>query len=291
MTTLESLAAAMFPAITHTPEDYEAMYPPRALKEGARVTRIAPSPTGYLHLGVFFTAMVNRLTASASDGVFYFRLEDTDKKREVAGGAEDILTGLNAYGLTIDEGFVAPGEVRGAYGPYQQSERVAIYQCYVKSLVEKGLAYPCFCTEEQRQAVREQQEAAKQRTGYYGAYAPCRSLSPEEALERVRAGASYVVRLRSPGSEENRVKFDDMIKGTIEMPENDEDLVLLKSDGVPTYHFAHAVDDHLMRTTHVIRGDEWISSVPKHLQLFRLLGFKPPKYAHVSPIMKEENGG
>ena len=166
MTTLESLAAAMFPAITHTPEDYEAMYPPRALKEGARVTRIAPSPTGYLHLGVFFTAMVNRLTASASDGVFYFRLEDTDKKREVAGGAEDILTGLNAYGLTIDEGFVAPGEVRGAYGPYQQSERVAIYQCYVKSLVEKGLAYPCFCTEEQRQAVREQQEEAKQRTGY-----------------------------------------------------------------------------------------------------------------------------
>ena len=291
MTTLESLAAAMFPAITHTPEDYEAMNPPRALKEGARVTRIAPSPTGYLHLGVFFTAMVNRLTASASDGVFYFRLEDTDKKREVAGGAEDILTGLNAYGLTIDEGFVAPGEVRGAYGPYQQSERVAIYQCYVKSLVEKGLAYPCFCTEEQRQAVREQQEEAKQRTGYYGAYAPCRSLSPEEALERVRAGASYVVRLRSPGSEENRVKFDDMIKGTIEMPENDEDLVLLKSDGVPTYHFAHAVDDHLMRTTHVIRGDEWISSVPKHLQLFRLLGFKPPKYAHVSPIMKEENGG
>ena len=249
-------------------------------------TRFAPSPTGFLHLGVFFTAMVNRLTASASDGVFYFRLEDTDKKREVAGGAEDILTGLNAYGLTIDEGFVAPGEVRGAYGPYQQSERVAIYQCYVKSLVEKGLAYPCFCTEEQRQAVREQQEEAKQRTGYYGAYAPCRSLSPEEALERVRAGASYVVRLRSPGSEENRVKFDDMIKGTIEMPENDEDLVLLKSDGVPTYHFAHAVDDHLMRTTHVVRGDEWLPSLPFHIQLFQALGFKLPKYVHIGPLMK-----
>lgn len=291
MTTLEKLACAMFPDVTRTPQEYETMYPPRQLPEGARVTRIAPSPTGFLHLGVFFTAMVNRLTASATGGVFYFRLEDTDKKREVEGGAEDILKGLGDYGLTIDEGFVAPGEVRGDYGPYQQSQRVEIYQSYVKSLVEQGLAYPCFCTEEQRQAAREQQEAAKQRTGYYGEYALCRRLSAEEALARIEAGEAYVVRLRSPGSEEHRIKFDDLIKGTIEMPENDEDLVLLKSDGVPTYHFAHAVDDHLMRTTHVIRGDEWISSVPKHLQLFRLLGFKPPKYAHVSPIMKEENGG
>lgn len=291
MTTLDKLASAMFPALSHTPDDYEALYPPRPLPEGARVTRIAPSPTGYLHLGVFFTAMINRLTASLSGGVFYFRLEDTDKKREVEGGAEDILRGLNAYGLTIDEGFVRPGEITGSYGPYQQSERVEIYHTYVKSLVEKGLAYPCFCSEEQRQEARAKQEAAKSRTGYYGPYALCRSLSAEEALARVEAGEPYVVRLRSPGKEENRIRFDDMIKGTIEMPENDEDLVLLKSDGVPTYHFAHVVDDHLMRTTHVIRGDEWISSVPKHLQLFRLLGFKPPKYAHVSPIMKEEDGG
>ena len=280
----------MFPNVDKTPAEYEEIYPLRQLKEGARVTRIAPSPTGYLHLGTFFTSMVNRMTADATDGVFYFRLEDTDKKREVEGGADDILKGMNDFGLTIDEGFVAPGEIKGDYGPYQQSQRAHIYHTYVKSLVEQNLAYPCFCSEEQRQVAREQQEAAKDRTGYYGKYAVCRNLTAEEALEKIQSGLPYVVRLRSMGSEENRIKFDDMIKGTIEMPENDEDIVLLKSDGIPTYHFAHAVDDHLMRTTHVIRGDEWISSVPKHLQLFKTLGFKPPKYAHVSPIMVEDNG-
>lgn len=290
MTTNEALAAAMFPQIRLTPEDCERRYPPRDLPEGARVTRIAPSPTGYLHLGTFFTAMVNRLTADATGGVFYFRLEDTDKKREVEGGADDILKGLREFGLTIDEGFVAPGEVKGDYGPYQQSCRAEIYQAYARRLVEQGLAYPCFCTEQARAAAREAQERDKQRTGYYGKYAVCRNIAPDEALSRVQAGESFVVRLRSPGSEEHRIKFTDLIKGTIEMPENDEDIVLLKSDGIPTYHFAHAVDDHLMRTTHVIRGDEWISSVPKHLQLFQILGFKPPKYAHVSPIMVEENG-
>ncbi len=290
MSIYSELAQAMFPHIDKTPADYELMYPARQLKEGARVTRIAPSPTGYLHLGTFFTSMVNRLTADATDGIFFFRLEDTDKKREVEGGADDILTGINAFGLSIDEGFVAPGEIRGDYGPYQQSERAEIYQAYVKSLVSDGLAYPCFCSEETRQAAREQQEANKDRTGYYGEYAVCRSIDTADALQRVQNGDSYVVRLRSNGSEQNRIKFDDMIKGTIEMPENDEDIVLLKSDGIPTYHFAHAIDDHLMRTTHVIRGDEWISSVPKHLQLFKTLGFKPPKYAHVSPIMVEDNG-
>ena len=290
MTAREKLADAMFPDVALTPEHFENIYPPRQLKEGARVTRLAPSPTGYLHLGVLYSAMVNKLTADTSGGLFYFRLEDTDSKREVEGGAEDILRGLNAYGITPEEGFVAPGEVRGDYGPYRQSERAAIYHVYVKSLVAQGLAYPCFCTEEERQAARERQEAAKARTGYYGEYALCRRLTDEEALARVEAGESYVVRLRSPGSEERRIKFDDLIKGTIEMPENDEDIVLLKSDGIPTYHFAHAVDDHLMRTTHVLRGDEWIASVPKHLQLFRVLGFKPPKYGHISPIMKEEGG-
>ena len=284
------LANAMFPNITKTPADYEEQFPQRQLAEGARVTRIAPSPTGYLHLGTFFTSMVNRMTADSTGGLFFFRLEDTDKKREVEGGADDILKGMNDFGLTIDEGFVAPGEIRGDYGPYQQSQRADIYHAYVKTLVEQNLAYPCFCSEEQRQAAREQQEAAKDRTGYYGKYAICRNLTAEEALAKIEAGESYVVRLRSMGSEENRIKFDDMIKGTIEMPENDEDIVLLKSDGIPTYHFAHAVDDHLMRTTHVIRGDEWISSVPKHLQLFKTLGFKAPKYAHVSPIMVEDNG-
>ena len=290
MTVREKLANAMFPDVSSTPEQLEDRYPPRQLKEGARVTRIAPSPTGYLHLGVLYSAMVNKLTADATGGLFYFRLEDTDKKREVEGGAEDILRGLTAYGVTPGEGFVAPGEIRGEYGPYRQSERASIYHVYAKSLVEQGLAYPCFCSEEERQAAREKQEAAKVRTGYYGEYALCRHLTDEEALARVEAGESHVVRLRSPGSEERRIQFDDLIKGKNEMPENDEDIVLLKSDGIPTYHFAHAVDDHLMRTTHVLRGDEWISSVPKHLQLFRVLGFKPPKYGHISPIMKEEGG-
>lgn len=285
------LADALFPDPLPTPEELEQRYPPRRLPEGARVTRIAPSPTGYLHLGVMFTALIDRLTASASGGVFYFRLEDTDKKREVAGGAEDILTGLNHYGIPIDEGFIAPGEVRGDYGPYRQSERAPIYHAYVKELVRQGLAYPCFCTPEELAAARSRQEASKQRTGYYGAYACCRSLAVEEAVQRIQRGDPYVVRLRSPGSEANRIRFDDAIKGTIEMPENDQDIILLKSDGIPTYHFAHAVDDHLMRTTHVIRGDEWISSVPVHIQLFRVLGFKPPKYAHVSPIMKDADGG
>ena len=290
MSIYAKLANTMFPNITKTPADYEEQFPQRQLADGARVTRIAPSPTGYLHLGTFFTSMVNRMTADSTGGLFFFRLEDTDKKREVAGGADDILKGMNDFGLTIDEGFVAPGEIRGDYGPYQQSQRADIYHAYVKTLVEQNLAYPCFCSEEQRQTAREQQEAAKDRTGYYGKYAICRNLTAEEALAKIEAGESYVVRLRSMGSEENRIKFDDMIKGTIEMPENDEDIVLLKSDGIPTYHFAHAVDDHLMRTTHVIRGDEWISSVPKHLQLFKTLGFKAPKYAHVSPIMVEDNG-
>jgi glutamyl-tRNA synthetase len=291
MTPNEKLAELMFPDVKLTPDHFENIYPPRQCKEGARITRIAPSPTGYLHLGVLFTAMVNRVTAKASGGVFYFRLEDTDKKREVEGGAEDILSGLNAYGVHPDEGFVAPGEIIGDYGPYRQSERAGIYHVYVKSLVAKGLAYPCFCSEEERQAAREKQEQMKVRTGYYGEFARCRSITPEQAIERISLGQPFVVRLRSPGSEERRIVFEDMIKGRIEMPENDEDFVLLKSDGIPTYHFAHAVDDHLMRTTHVIRGDEWISSVPKHIQLFRILGFKPPKYAHVSPIMKEDNGG
>ncbi len=290
MSFYDELAQMMFPHITKTPEDYETQFPLRMLPDGARVTRIAPSPTGYLHLGTFFTSMVNRMTADATDGVFFFRLEDTDKKREVEGGADDILKGMNDFGLTIDEGFVAPGIIKGDYGPYQQSCRAEIYHTYVKRLVAQNLAYPCFCTEAARQAAREQQEKNKDRTGYYGQYAVCRNLSPDEVMTRIQNGEPYVVRLRSMGSEENRIKFDDMIKGTIEMPENDEDIVLLKSDGIPTYHFAHAVDDHLMHTTHVIRGDEWISSVPKHLQLFKTLGFKPPKYAHVSPIMVEENG-
>lgn len=291
MTALEKLADLLFPGPLKTPEEYEALYPPRSLPEGARVTRFAPSPTGYLHLGVFFTATIDRLTADASNGIFYFRLEDTDKKREVEDGEDDILRGLAAYGLSIDEGIVAPGTIRGDYGPYRQTERRSIYHSYAKKLVLEGLAYPCFCTSETLEKIRVEQKKEKRRTGYYGPYACCRDLSVEEAISKIRSGEPYVLRLRSPGNPDRRIKFDDLIKGAVEMPENDEDFVLLKSDGIPTYHFAHAVDDHLMRTTHVIRGDEWLSSVPKHLQLFQLLGFKTPKYAHVSPILKEDGAG
>lgn len=286
----ERMAELLLPNIEKTPEDYEALYPARNLPEGARVTRIAPSPTGYLHIGTLFVAMVNRMIALTSGGVFFSRIEDTDKKREVEGGIADIIGGLNGFGITPTEGFVTPDRQEGAYGPYQQSKRGEIYRCFAKKLIAEGLAYPCFCTEEELAATRELQEKNKIRTGYHGEYAKCRSLSVAQAKEKLDAGLPFVVRLKSPGNEENRITFDDGVKGKIEMPENDEDFVILKSDGIPTYHFAHAVDDHLMRTTHVIRGDEWISSVPKHLQLFRLLGWKAPKYVHVSPIMKEENG-
>lgn len=269
-------------------EYYEEKYPHRGLKEGVKVTRLAPSPTGYLHLGVLYSALINRM-AAGKDGIFYLRIEDTDKKREVEGGLEDIVNGLISFGIVPDEGFMPDGE-KGPYAPYRQRLRREIYHSAAKKLVLEGLAYPCFCTEEELEQIRGEQESQKIRPGYYGKYARCRSLSIDEIKEKLSSGAPYVLRLKSPGNEENKVTFTDAIKGKIEMPENDADIVLLKSDGIPTYHFAHAVDDHLMRTTHVIRGDEWISSTPIHLQLFRLLGFKPPKYAHIAPIMKSEGG-
>ena len=284
------LAELLLPDIKNTPDYYENLYPARNLAEGARVTRIAPSPTGYLHLGTLFAALVNRITATSTGGIFYTRIEDTDKKREITGGIEDIIDGLNRFGITIDEGFVSGTEQKGEYGPYQQSQRAEIYQTYVKELIRQGLAYPCFCTAEELEAVRNEQEAQKLRTGYYGKFAKHRDITYEEAKALIDVGKPFVVRLKSPGSEENKIVFEDAVKGKIEMPENDEDFVLLKSDGIPTYHFAHAVDDHLMHTTHVLRGDEWISSVPKHIQLFKILGFKPPKYGHISPIMKLDNG-
>ena len=286
----EMLAQLLLPDIDKTPDYFEGLYPARDLKEGARVVRIAPSPTGYLHLGTLFAALVNRITATSSDGVFFTRIEDTDKKREIEGGIEDIIDGLDRFGIAIDEGFVSGSEQRGNYGPYRQSDRAEIYQTYAKELIRQGLAYPCFCTAEELDIKRQKQEEMKVRTGYHGEWATHRNITYDEAKALIDAGKPFVVRLRSPGSEENRITFDDTIKGKIEMPENDEDFVLLKSDGIPTYHFAHAVDDHLMHTTHVLRGDEWISSVPKHIQLFKLLGFKPPKYGHISPIMKLDNG-
>ncbi len=284
------MADLLLPNIDKTPDYYEEKYPERNLKEGARVTRVAPSPTGYLHLGTLFTSLANRITATSTDGIFFTRIEDTDKKREVKGGIEDIIDGLGRFGINIDEGFISGEMESGDYGPYQQSRRAEIYQTYVKDLIKKGLAYPCFCTAEELAEVREKQESEKIRTGYHGEWAKCRDITYEQAKALIEAGKTFVVRLRSSGSEDKKIVFEDVIKGKIEMPENDEDFVLLKSDGIPTYHFAHAIDDHLMHTTHVLRGDEWISSVPKHIQLFKLLGFKLPKFGHIAPIMKLDNG-
>lgn len=290
MTDFKELAQLLFSNITKAPQDMEDMYPPRALKEGARVTRFAPSPTGFLHFGNLFTCMVSYKTAKTTDGVFYVRVEDTDQKRKVEGAIDVMLKGLSVYGINADEGVVGDEKEIGDYGPYYQSARVEIYQTYAKALVEQGLAYPCFCSADELDEIRTAQENESIK-GYWGKWAKCRDLSFEQIKANIDSGMSWTLRLKSPGDLEKKCYFDDMIKGKIEMPENVQDVVLLKSDGIPTYHFAHAVDDHLMRTTHVVRGDEWISSVPIHLQLFKVLGFKPPKYAHVSPIMKEENGG
>ena len=287
------LAELLFGDITKTPEDYENAYPKRDLKDGAKVTRFAPSPTGFLHIGGLFAAFVSHLAAKRSGGVFFLRIEDTDKKREVENGVTGIVQGLRNFGIEIDEGMLTETESIGNYGPYTQSMRKEIYQTYAKSLVEKGLAYPCFCTAEELDEIRKNQEEKKQNPGYYGEFAKCRDLTLEEIEEKINAGMPYVLRLKSPGDESKRISFNDAIKGEIEMPENVQDIVLLKTDGIPTYHFAHAIDDHLMGTTDVIRGDEWISSAPVHLQLFEILGFKAPQYAHIAPVMKEdeETGG
>ena len=285
------LAELLFPDIKLTPEDMEKRYPERNLKEGSKVTRLAPSPTGFLHFGNLFAGTVAYKAArSTDDGIFFVRVEDTDQKRKVEGAVKVMLDGLKAFDVIADEGVVGEDEEKGDYGPYYQSKRKEIYHVFAKTLTQQGLAYPCFCSAEELEAIREKQENQPIK-GYWGEYAACRNLTYDQIKENIEKGMLWTLRLRSPGQLENKCRFDDMIKGKIEMPENVQDVVLLKSDGIPTYHFAHAVDDHLMRTTHVIRGDEWISSVPIHLQLFRVLGFKLPKFAHVSPIMKEENGG
>ena len=284
------LAELLFPHITKTPDDMEAQFPPRNLKEGVRVTRLAPSPTGFLHFGNLFAGTVAYRTAKTTDGIFFVRVEDTDQKRKIEGAVKVMLDGLEAFGVKADEGVIGEDMEKGDYGPYYQSKRKDIYHVFAKTLVEKDLAYPCFCSAEELDEIRAQQENEPQK-GYWGKYAKCRNLNLAEIQEKISAGAPWTLRLKSPGNAENKCYIDDMIKGKIEMPENVQDIVLLKSDGIPTYHFAHAVDDHLMRTTHVVRGDEWMSSCPVHLQLFKCLGFKVPKYAHVAPIMKEENGG
>ena len=269
---------------------YEEKYPERNLKEGAAVTRFAPSPTGFIHIGGLFGSIIDRKLAEQTEGVFILRIEDTDQKREIENGVEQIVNGLKDFDVIPDEGVISETEEKGSYGPYKQSQRKDIYEAYAKSLIKQGLAYPCFCTPEELEEIRAKQEAAKIRPGYYGVWAKYRTLPIDEAAEKIKNGEHYIIRFKSQGREDRRIKHKDSIKGNIEFPENDQDIVIIKADGLPTYHFAHAVDDHLMRVTQVIRGDEWVSSLPLHLELFKALGFKPPKYAHTATIMKDDNG-
>ncbi len=269
---------------------YEEKYPDRNLQEGAVVSRFAPSPTGFVHIGGLYQALVAKEMTKKTNGVFFLRVEDTDQKREVENGVENIVNSLKDFDILPDEGMITETEEIGNYGPYKQSLRKEIYEAYAKYLITQGKAYPCFCSQEELDETRKKQENAKIRTGYYGVWAKCRNLTVEESAEKIKNGEKYIIRFKSPGREDRKIKHHDIIKGNVDFPENDQDIVIIKADGLPTYHFAHAIDDHLMRTTHVIRSDEWLSSVPLHLQLFQELGFKAPKYAHISPIMKNDDG-
>ena len=281
----EKLAGLLFPDVTVTAEELEEKYPIRNVPEGAVITRMAPSPTGFVHLGNLVQGLISERMAHQSGGVLFLRVEDTDAKREVKGAVEVLIETLKHYGIHFDEGATMDGD-SGIYGPYRQRQRADIYHVYAKKLVTEGMAYPCFCTEEDLAAMREKQEAAKETTGYYGKYAIWRDRPMEDIQAQLDAGKPWVLRFRSTGSIENHFKFNDLVKGELNITENDIDHVLLKSDGIPTYHFAHAVDDHLMRTTHVVRGDEWLATLPFHIQLFKALGFKLPKYVHIGPLMK-----
>lgn len=285
----EKLANIIFPEITTTIADLEERYPHRSLKDGAEVTRFAPSPTGFLHTGSLFAALVSRTVAHRSGGVFFVRLEDTDTKREIAGAGENLLNEMKIFKVYPDEGYLGDSEL-GDYGPYKQSERALIYKTVIKQMIKDDLAYPCFCTTDDLALLRATQEASKVVSGYYGHYATCSKLSADEAIAKIEAGVPYVIRFRSKGNHENRVSFDDEVKGTIEIAENDQHIVILKSDGLPTYHFAHVCDDHFMRTTLVSRGEEWISSVPLHLEMFAAVKFNQPRYAHLPTIDKLDDG-
>ena len=269
---------------------YEEKYPERNLPEGAIVTRFAPSPTGYVHIGGLYQSLVAKMSAKKTGGVFFLRIEDTDQKRKVENGVTDIVNSLKVFDMAPDEGMISETEWTGDYGPYIQSERKEIYQAYAKYMIEQGKAYPCFCTPEQEEERNKLQLDAKIRPGYYGVWAKCRNLTLDEMAEKIKAGVPYVIRFKSTGREDRKIQISDGIKGKITFPEYDIDIVIIKSDGLPTDHCAHMVDDHLMRTTHVIRGDEWLPSVPLHVQLFKEAGFKAPKYCHISPMMKNDNG-
>lgn len=282
------LAHYIFPDVHETVDDLEIRYKERNLPAGASVTRFAPSPTGFLHTGALFTTLVDKLLAIQSGGTYYLRIEDTDTKREVEGSVKLFAEELKMFGLAPSEGVISETEEVGDYGPYKQSNRREIYRICAKHLIEKGLAYPCFCTPEMIETTRKSQEANKVVPGYYGIYAKCRNISIDEAIERVKAGEEYILRFRSSGSHLNKTSFIDGGRGKIELAENDQDVVLIKKDGLPTYHFAHIVDDHFMHTTHVVRGEEWIPSTPIHLELSRAMGFKSPIYVHVPLIMVKE---
>ncbi|OOB78192.1 MAG: glutamate--tRNA ligase [Epulopiscium sp. Nuni2H_MBin001] len=281
---LDKLANIIFPNITKTPQDYMAQYPPR--DNPNMITRYAPSPTGFQHIGGVFAALVAQRLAAQSEGVFYLRIEDTDQKREVEGAIDDTIATMHKYGMDFDEGMTGDSTSKGDYGPYRQSERKEIYQAFAKDLIQKGLAYPCFATADELSELREQQTAQKLTPGYYGEFAKYKNLPVEQAIAKIEAGEPYIIRLNSPGDGTTRIEFNDLIKGEISFPENNQDVVLIKGDGLPTYHFAHVVDDALMHTTHVTRGEEWLSSLPIHVQLFQVLDIKRPQYAHIPTIMK-----
>lgn len=279
------LAELLFPDVKATEEELEERFPTRKLKEGAVVTRMAPSPTGFVHLGNLVQGITSERLAHQSDGVLFLRVEDTDKKREVEGAVKVLIETLKHYNIHFDEGATTDGD-SGIYGPYRQSMRADIYHVYAKRLVREGKAYPCFCTEEELENIHAEQEKLKENYGYFGKWAIWRDRPIEDIEKELAQGKPWVLRFRSEGSIEHKIKFTDYIKGNLELTENDIDHVLLKSDGIPTYHFAHVVDDHLMRTTHVVRGDEWLSTLPFHIQLFAALGWKTPKYLHIGPLMK-----
>ncbi|MDY6407556.1 MAG: glutamate--tRNA ligase [Pseudomonadota bacterium] len=280
----------IFPNPLPTPAEIEAKYPPRQLAEGAKVTRVAPSPTGDMHIGGIYTGLLNERIAHQSNGIFYLRVEDTDQKRIKEGAMELICNSLGRYGIYADEGVDKDGHDYGPYAPYTQSQRKEIYQAYIKDLLEKGLAYPCFCAAEDLDIMRKIQEKTGVRPGYYGKYAKCRNLSDDEILANLKAGKPFVIRFKSMGDNNKRMIVKDLIKGELALPENDIDVIIMKGDGLPTYHFAHAIDDHFMGTTHVFRADEWVSSISLHIQLFVALGWKAPKYGHVAPLQKLDDG-
>jgi glutamyl-tRNA synthetase len=289
--TNKELADLMYPNVSKTISDYEKMYPERNLPEGAVVSRYAPSPTGFVHVGNMLACFIENFVPNQTEGVFYLRIEDTDQKREIEGGIENIVDAIKTIGLDYKEGVVSKDKEVGEYGPYIQSKRIDIYHTFAKYMIENDLAYPCFCTQEEIDASREEQKINKTRIGYYGEYAVCRNLTNEERAEKIKAGCPYTIRLKSRGNFNNKVKFHDLVKGDVTFPENDQDIILIKSDGVPLYHFAHVVDDHLMRTTHVLRGEDWLPSVPVHLELFNMFGFKLPEYAHLGLVMIVDKEG